>query len=272
MRVFVQNRFAGFALVAMFLLMPFGVAGASEIEWGYHGEIGPEIWGSLDASFASCDTGTSQSPIDIPADDDCDGVEALTLSLSSATSLEVENNGHTIEVEVPVFDGMLTLDGKDFVLVQFHFHTDSEHLIDGESFPMEMHLVHRSADGTLAVVGAMIEAGEAHEELAKIFDDLPQAEGDHRSVEDFDLGSLVPDDLEVFRYSGSLTTPGCSEGVRWNVLAEPIELSFEQIDAFRAIFSGSEFPQGNRRPVQPLNGRDIETGCDYDYDDDEDDD
>lgn len=134
---------------------------------------------------------------------------------------------------------------------------------------MEMHMVHRAANGTLAVVGVLIEEGAEHEELADLFDDLPQAEGARRSIEGFDLAALLPNTLGVYQYEGSLTTPPCSEGVLWNVLVEPIELSSEQIDAFHFVFSGFEFPQGNRRPVQPLNGRVVRSECDDDGDDDD---
>ena len=120
---------------------------------------------------------------------------------------------------------------------------------------MEMHLVHRADDGSLAVVGVFIVAGREHDELDEIWDDLPEHEGEHRAVHDFNLRKLLPERRATVRYSGSLTTPPCSEGVSWNLFLKPISMSRHQIREFEKIFSGKEFPHGNRRPLQDLNGR-----------------
>ena len=120
---------------------------------------------------------------------------------------------------------------------------------------MEMHLVHRAGDGSLAVVGVFIVTGRAHDELDEIFDDLPEHAGEHKAVHGFNLRKLLPEKRATVRYSGSLTTPPCSEGVSWNVFVKPITMSRHQIHAFERLFSGEEFPHGNRRPLQDLNGR-----------------
>ncbi|MEK7728410.1 MAG: carbonic anhydrase family protein [candidate division KSB1 bacterium] len=228
-------------------------------EWGYSEHNGPEEWCDLDPAYSLCCEGVSQTPVNITS-------EALEFAYLpeldfdyESTELEVEHNGHTIEAVVPAGEGTLTIGGTVYELLQFHFHTQSEHNVNGNSLPIEMHLVHRSAEGALAVVGVFIVQGSKHKELDKIFRSLPQHEGEQFAVENFSLSRILPRNDETFRYSGSLTTPGCKEGVNWNVMAQPITMSRKQINAFQAIFSGEEFPHGNRRPVQPLNGRTLLT-------------
>ena len=165
----------------------------------------------------------------------------------------VENNGHTIEV-IPEEGGGITLDSIEYALVQFHFHTPSEHTVAGSALPVELHLVHRSGRGRLAVLGVLLEEGSAHEALREVFERAPAAKGEVELEREIDAGELLPADRATFRYMGSLTTPPCSEGVHWTVFQTPAELSGEQIDAFTRIYVG------NARPVQPLNERTLVAG------------
>lgn len=176
-------------------------------------------------------------------------------------TLSVTNNGHTIQANVPDGGGTLELGGVMFNLLQFHFHTPSEHTINGEHAPIEMHLVHKTPDGAqTAVVAVFILHGRENKELQKIWEDLPTEEGEQASVAGFHLKKILPDGPRTsYRYMGSLTTPPCSEGVFWNLLATPITMSGAQIDKFQAVFSGEEFPTGNARPIQPLLGRQVTT-------------
>jgi carbonic anhydrase len=234
-----------------------GTPSTTATDWGYSEENGPGEW--CDLGFNLCCDGTAQSPVNI-TNKSLKYARLPKLDFDyESTELEVEHNGHTIEAKVPAGEAALTIGTTDYDLVQFHFHTQSEHNVNGRVLPMEMHLVHRSASGALAVVGVFIVQGDKHKELDKIFQSLPQNEGDHRAVQNFSLKKILPRDDKTFRYSGSLTTPGCSEGVSWNVMVKSIEMSRNQINDFRAIFSGAEFPHGNRRPVQPLNGRTVLT-------------
>ena len=146
----------------------------------------------------------------------------------------------------------ITLSGTKYTLQQFHWHTLSEHEIDGRRSAMEMHLVHAAADGSLLVIGVLIEQGRANDVLAPIFNALPKTAGEKRPVAGIRIDDLLPDELSSYRYMGSLTTPPFTEGVRWVVLAHPITLSKHQIDAFRELFH-----EGNSREVQPLNGRKV---------------
>lgn len=173
----------------------------------------------------------------------------LGFSHGTKVTLDALNNGSpdehaTVKAEVPEGAGEPVVDRVTYKLLQFHWHTPGEHERNGEKFPMEMHLVHRADDGTLPVVGVFVVAGEEHKELKKLFAELPQQEGERREIKHFNLTRLLPEGLESFRYDGSLTTPEFDEGVRWVVLAEPIEMSPEQIAAFQALFPG-----GNSREL-----------------------
>ncbi len=240
------------------------LGGASEVEWGYQGEVGPAFWGGLDESFALCDVGQTQSPIDVAFGDV--GAGALPdFALDYApTPVVLLNNGHAVEVEVQT-GSFLRLDDDLLELLQFHFHAPSEHTLEGRSFAMELHLVHlcgrcffRNEAGALAVIGVLIEEGEENAAFARFWDALPGRAGSEVDAGvSLDLYEVLPRDRTAYRYAGSLTTPPCSEGVTWLLLKQPITLSAEQIDAFKAVLAGSCCPFNNR-PVQPLNGRQIE--------------
>jgi carbonic anhydrase len=229
--------------------------------WGYGAEHPPAEWGGLCPEFAACGSGRSQSPIDITA--------ASTASLAQFTTsyrpaqlrivhhehhADVVNNGHSVQVNYPG-ESTLTADGTAFTLLQYHFHSPSEHTLEGEHFPMEMHLVHRSADGKLAVLAAFLAEGEHNPAFEPVWQHLPQEKGVEVHLEhvEVDVDMLLPEDRTTYRYDGSLTTPPCTEGVRWFVLAQPVDLSPGQIAAFRAVL------HGNNRPLQPLNGREVAT-------------
>jgi carbonic anhydrase len=221
-------------------------------EWSYAGATGPSHWGDLKPEYAIAKTGQHQSPIDIvPAAATRKDAPALKFDYV-ATTLEVLNNGHTVEDDYHG-GGTLTVDGHVYKLAQFHFHSPSEHTIGGRHAPMEMHLVHKDEGGKLAVVGVLIEEGAAHPELARIWQRMPREIGRSAPVpgETVNAANLLPNDRSSFRYSGSLTTPPCSEGVAWFVLQQPIVASREQIAEFQKVISG------NNRPTQPLHGRSV---------------
>jgi carbonic anhydrase len=177
-----------------------------------------------------------------------------TSSLFMAHNEHVEDlldNGHTIQLSVEE-GSTLKVDGNTYHLKQFHFHTPSEHTVDGKHTPMEMHMVHASDDGKLAVVSILIEEGKANENFAKIIEHLPAAPGDtvkadHKLV----LDAHMPNKEKAYHYVGSLTTPPCSEGVEWLVLTDRIKMSAEQIKAFSSRLND------NNRPVQNLNDRSV---------------
>lgn len=226
--------------------------GSVASEWGYQGELGPQNWAALNPNYVSCGEGTEQSPIDLHSNVAPARHPALETDYHTVP-LTIFNNGHTIEIEYHE-GSTLTVDGHTWDVVQFHFHAHSEHTVDGVTSPLELHIVHRDETGGLAVVGVLIDEGAANPALASIFEHLPAEKGEPEEVTgvEINVADLLPADLAAWRYDGSLTTPPCSEGVRWHVLSTPIEASTEQIAAFTAIFDH------NSRPVQPLNEREIE--------------
>jgi carbonic anhydrase len=203
-----------------------------------------------------------QSPIDIRSDNTTfvKHLPDLKFDLSSNTTLDVINNGSpdrekTVRANVSSGAGSLTTSGEKWDLVQFHFHTPSEHLENSKATPLEMHLVFSDADKHILVVGRWINYGDVNTSLAPIFSHLPQTTADHLAVNSFNLNTLLPtSNMESFRYTGSLTTPPFTEGVSWINLAEPLTMSAGQVQAFQKLF-----PDGDARPVQPLNGREIFT-------------
>ncbi len=218
--------------------------------WGYQGEAGPEHWGDLSADFEACKSGSNQSPINITGDIK-DGEGDLTFSYNPS-NIKVVNNGHTIKVSYEG-DSTITTGGKTYKLIQFHFHTPSEHKINGKAADMVAHLVHQSDDGSLAVVGVLMNAGAENEIVSSIWSNIPPEEGVEKDAGvQINIADVLPDNKGYYNYTGSLTTPPCSEGVNWFVLGTPVEASQDQIDAFKKIFPKSV------RPVQPANDRIIE--------------
>jgi carbonic anhydrase len=232
---------------------------ARPVHWSYEGEAGPEKWGSLSPVYAACGNGKAQSPINL-APSKGNGatnwkMEYKTTSLRIAHHEHVDDivdNGHTIQITVEE-GSTITLNGKVFTLKQFHFHTPSEHTLDGKHFPMEVHFVHQNEDGSFAVVGVFIEEGKANENFAKIIEHLPSAPGETKHVTDakLDLQVHLPKNINAYHYKGSLTTPPCSENVDWLVLRDKVTMSAEQIKAFSSRL------KNNNRPMQPLNDRKI---------------
>ncbi|WP_025695727.1 carbonic anhydrase [Paenibacillus durus] len=235
---------------------PTQAAQAAKVHWSYEGETSPEHWGELEEDFGTCKVGKEQSPIDIEAADVKKDTSLSPVEVDySPTEVSLVNNGHTIQVNVSGENNHIVLEGKTYTLKQFHFHLPSEHEVGGKHDEMELHFVHKTADGDTAVLGVLINGGAENAELNKLWSRLPQKESEEAVAIDgkFDLKALLPGDLHSYRYHGSLTTPPCTEGVQWILLQQPVEWSEAQIGAFRSIF-----PHDNR-PVQPLDGRTLET-------------
>ncbi len=228
-------------------------------DFSYGGYKNPTNWDELSPSWAVCESGTKQSPIDINPSLLGSVGSVLTpaniqFNYQSLTNFTVQNNGHTIQVNYPSTPGTstMTVDGKTYTLKQFHLHTHSEHLINGEAAALELHLVHQDQDGKLAVVGVMIENGTENSALQTVFANMPLQEGTKTANGTINASSFLPSNKSYYGYEGSLTTPPCSEGVKWIVLKNPMTASQAQIDAFTNIF------QVNARPHQHLNGRTIQ--------------
>lgn len=219
--------------------------------WGYSGAEGPEHWGELDAQFSLCEKGKHQSPVDLS--NAMQGhPHALSFNYKPGGSHEL-NNGHTIQVDYDS-GSSITLDGDTYYLKQFHFHVPSENHIAGKEFPMEAHLVHADKDGHLAVVAVMFEAGAVHPALAAAWSQMPDHEDEDTNLKvKISAADLLPENRDYYRFTGSLTTPPCTEGVNWLVMKEPVQASKDQIAELAKTLG-----HPNNRPVQPLNARVIE--------------
>lgn len=220
-------------------------------DWGYAGEQGPAAWGGLGPTYAACTEGKAQSPIDLRYAKRADYVP-LSFSYRS-DALAIDNTGHGIQV-ASAPGSSLRVDGREYVLEHFHFHTPSEHRIQGVPADMEMHLVHRDAQGRLAVVAVLMRAGRhINSTLSRIAERLPLAEGEKFYGRQVAINPLflLPQDRSYFRYQGSLTTPPCTEGVDWFVMAEPVEVDADLIDRFRQVMGP------NVRPIQADNARPV---------------
>lgn len=214
--------------------------------WSYSGDTGPENWAKLSPKFADC-AGKNQSPIDLK-----DFVEAdlERIKINYTSEQEVINNGHTVKVGYGGGGG-IEVDGMNFRLLQFHFHAPSENHIMGKSYAMEAHLVHMNEHGELAVIAVMFEEGQENSELAKIWRTMPKRAGDKSTLSSVaNADKLLPSDRDYYRFSGSLTTPPCTEGVRWLVMKRPLTASSEQIKEFEYVMR-----HPNNRPIQARNGR-----------------
>ena len=215
--------------------------------WSYEGNTGPQAWGKMDSASRVCSAGSQQSPIDLPT-----GIRAELPTIRMGWKPEaftVVNNGHTIQCNAAP-GNTVEVGGVRYELLQFHFHTPSEHAVAGKRTAMEVHFVHKAPDGTLAVLGVLMVAGAANPAFKAVMATAPAKKGEVKLASPLDPAAMLPADRRgAWRYEGSLTTPPCSEVVNWYVLEQTIAVDQADIDAFRKLF-----PM-NARPLQALNRR-----------------
>jgi len=225
-------------------------ADQSEVKWSYQGTTGPSHWGDLSAENATCKQGKNQSPINITRSFDA-RLPSIKFDYSVLNSENIVNNGHSIQVNIRS-GGLIKLDGKDFHLKQFHFHTPSEHMVDNVSFPLEAHFVHASEDNELAVVALLYKPGPRDAALDVLIKNMPMNAGDTNRLgaKDIEHFERSKKEKNYVRYNGSLTTPPCTEGVRWIVVQKNPSISRNQLHAFQ-----SALKHPNNRPLQPVNAR-----------------
>ena len=218
--------------------------------WSYEGENGPQAWGALQPSFNVCAIGKRQSPIHIEESTTLRGpAEPLQISYQPSKG-SVVNNGHTIQVDLQG-ENTITVRGSTYKLVQFHFHHPAEEKLNYKGFAMVAHLVHRNAEGQLAVLAVLFDPGEASPLIQKVWTHMPLDVDDRVMLPEdlIDLNETLPKDRRYYQFIGSLTTPPCTEGVLWLVLKQPMTLSREQLALFSQLFPN------NARPTQPSFGR-----------------
>ena len=240
-----------FKLSALALAGLSFAAAASGPHWEYEGRHGPAHWGHLSPENAACERGAEQSPIDIRTAKVQRQADAPALEFDyHAVPLRLVNNGHTLQVD-EAGAGALSVAGHAYALAQFHIHTPSEERIDGKSYDMVAHLVHRDEAGKLAVVAVLFKRGRENPAFARVLANAPLAAGPEHAVAgvEVSVADLLPAQRGYYHFAGSLTTPPCSEGVQWYVLKTPVEASAAQIALFHKLY------QHTNRPVQPLNGR-----------------
>lgn len=216
--------------------------------WTYSGATGPEHWAELSPEFAECAKGKQESPIDI-TNPVLANLPLLHFSYRPSP-LNVVDNGHTIMATYAPGSG-ITVAGKRYELQQLHFHHPSEETINGQRYDMVVHLVHKSSDGQFAVVAVLIKEGAPNPLISTLWGHLPSQKDEPFASSAITVQALelIPAKHTYYTYTGSLTTPPCTEGITWFVMDTPMTLSKAQIDKFAALYPY------DARPTQPLNGR-----------------
>lgn len=232
-----------------FITLMFGMASMQAAHWGYGEHNGPNMWAKLDPKFQICSSGMRQSPINIETNNTLEAKNQLHL-LYGTNAKDIINNGHTVQVNFDEAGGLVYQD-RQYNLVQLHFHTPSETHINGKTYPMEMHMVHKDKDNNLFVLAVLFEQGQNNMMLNNILSYAPIDLNKTYPMDMIYLSQILPKKYGYYAFSGSLTTPPCSEGVQWIVLKDSVEASQAQIDAMHAILKNVA------RNIQPINGRKV---------------
>ena len=215
--------------------------------WSYEGDSGPANWSKINVDWAKCGNGSRQSPIDIR-----DGMKVELEQISfdyHPSSFNVVDNGHTVQVGVSG-GNYITVQNRMFELQQFHFHRPSEERINGKAFEMVVHLVHRDAEGRLAVLALLLERGAPQATIQTVWNNLPLEKFETMQPTILlDPAEMLPARRDYYTYMGSMTEPPCSEGVLWMVMKQPVQASPAQMALFSRLYPL------NARPIQPTNGR-----------------
>jgi carbonic anhydrase len=216
--------------------------------WSYDGDAGPNHWSDLNPDFAACNTGHRQSPIDIRSPQKAD-LPPIRFDYKPSP-LHIIDNGHTVMVNYEP-GSSISVGGKTYALKQFHFHRPSEEKIDGQAYAMVVHLVHADQEGKLAVVAVLLQEGTDNPLIRELWKNLPTEKEKEEILNDIQIDAMkiLPDDRGYYTFSGSLTTPPCSEDVTWFVLKRPVTVSGVEIEQFAKLY------RNNARPPQPLYDR-----------------
>ncbi len=228
---------------------PADTTSAHHPKWSYAGNTGPEFWGEVKGANV-CKTGKKQSPIDITKVT-ASSVSAPIITYSQSTTVRIQDNGHTVVYTPITEDNTITLHHERYVLKQFHYHTPSEHQFGGQNYSGELHFVHANSENELAVIAVMLQIGQNNENLRVLLDGTQlTAENDTEfTANKVDLSALISTAPTFYRYSGSLTTPPCTEQVQWYVSKQPLSLASAQFSVLLDLYSG------NNRPIQPQSHR-----------------
>lgn len=236
------------------------------VDFTYSGPKGPEQWGSLDPAFFACSTGKSQSPVDIIRKDVAfyNKLKPLNTHYNFSVNAKLLDDDINIGIHYEDHAGVLVINGKNYTLMQMHWHSPSEHRIDGVQYPAELHLVHKAADGNASVISVLYQYGRPDPIVNKLMKSLEllgkEVGSGHEDAEvpvrPMDFKHIGRKSTKYYRYIGSFTTPPCTENVIWSILGKVRSISKEQVIALKAPLK--IIYKNNARPVQPLNRRRIE--------------
>lgn len=215
--------------------------------WTYEGEFGPANWSKINAAWNKCNGGERQSPIDIR-----DGIkvdlEQITFDYRPS-GFAVTDNGHTVQVALGA-GNFLSVGGRTYELQQLHFHRPAEERVNGKTYEMGIHLVHKDSEGRVAVLALVLQRGRLQPAIQTVWNNLPLEKKDTITPSIvFNPNDLLPERRDYYTYMGSLTEPPCTEGVLWLVMKEPVQASGEQMALFSRLYPL------NARPVQAAAGR-----------------
>jgi carbonic anhydrase len=223
---------------------------SSNQDWDYQGKNGPTLWGELNPNYASCSSGVNQSPVAFDTTIHAALKPIRTIHKFPAKEIELIHRGLRIHFKE---GNMMVLDKNAFQLKHIDFHTPSEHQLNGQSYPLEIQLFHQDNKKNVAITSVLFQNGEPHAEIAELISELPKKMGELIKLKTrFTPNEVMPTNNRYYRYSGSLTTPPCSEGIRWVIMKSPLQASSEQIAAISKVIGTA-----NNRPIQPLNGRTV---------------
>jgi carbonic anhydrase len=240
-------------LLALFLLGFAGAAAAQTAPWDYEGPHGSLNWGKLDPAYSACSKGHSQSPIDIRNARLNKALAPVEFHYIAGPITEA-NDGRTILVWVDP-GCYIVVSGVRYELVQFSFHHPGEHAIRGKLTDMDVQLVHKSADGKVAILDVLLneDVGNPNATLSTLWAHMPTTSGAQQKITDMvNPAGLLPADRSYWTYQGSLSHPPCTEGVQWFVFEQELGISREQLRTFASYF------RINSRPLQETHGRRIE--------------
>jgi carbonic anhydrase len=246
----------GMAVLGLSLLgsAPFAAQAqqaATGAPWAYEGKQGPLNWGKLDPAYRACSEGKEQSPIDIRGAHLNKNLQPIEFHYISS-SMALVNTGHWIQV-TPAPGSYIVVNGTRYDLVQFHFHHPGEEAVKGKLPDMTLDLVHKSAEGKIAVIAVRLNEGNANAVLAALWEHMPKTAGATDTMtESMSPAGLLPTDRGYWTYEGSLTAPPCTEGVRWFIFEQEVELSRDQLRQYAALFKVTS------RLLQAPHGRKIE--------------
>ena len=242
--------------IALLLLVSTNLF-AENAEWAYaDGAMSPEKWGSLSPSYKLCDNGKNQSPINIDSKKNLDiQTRGIKFNYGLISPKSIKNNGKLIQVFIDASNDQaanIKVDGLQFKLTRLDIHIPSEHTVDNKHYPMEIQFIHKSANNELAIVSRMVVPGRPDRTLRRFVEFLPMKAGESKPLPENALRNieLKKKFANYYRYSGSLTSPPCTEGVHWFIMKQPLTISKKQYEQFKIAIK-----QDNNRPLQDLNAR-----------------